>query len=153
MKILGISALDKESTATLVENGKIIAAISEERITRVKQQSWFPFRSVEKIFAQYNLKTGDIDRVAFAFLPVDQEWHLRRQRYWESVRFALKHFSWGSILHVLNFSRIMMRSTIHTKIHLSLIKGLEYYGLLDKLVYVHHHQAHAAAAYFTSGIK
>ena len=35
MRILGISALDKESTVTLVESGKIIAAISEERITRV----------------------------------------------------------------------------------------------------------------------
>jgi len=151
MRILGISALDKESTVTLVENGKIVAAISEERITRVKQQSWFPFQSLEKIFAQYRLTAADIDRVAFAFLPVDQEWGLRRQRYWESVRFASKHFSLSSIYHILNYSRIMLRSTIHTKIHLSLIKGLEYYDLLDKLLYVHHHQSHAAAAYFTSG--
>jgi carbamoyltransferase len=153
MRILGISSLDKESTVTLVENGKIVAAISEERITRVKQQAWFPLRSLETIFAQYQLKSADIDRVAFAFLPVDQEWSLRRQRYWESVRFASKHFSLSSILHILNYSRIMLRSTIHTKIHLSLIKGLEYYDLLDKLVYVHHHQAHAAAAYFTSGFR
>jgi carbamoyltransferase len=153
MRILGISALDKESTATLVEDGKIIAAISEERITRVKQQSWFPFRSLERIFSQYNLTPADIDKVAFAFLPVEREWELRRQRYWASVKFALKHFSLNSILHILNYSRIMMRSTIHTKIHLSLIKGLEYYDLLGKLAYVHHHQAHAAAAYFTSGFK
>jgi carbamoyltransferase len=153
MRILGISALDKESTVTLVEDGKIVAAISEERITRVKQQAWFPFRSLETIFAQYHLKSADIDRVAFAFLPVDQEWGLRRQRYWASVKFALKYFSLNSILHILNYSRIMMRSTIHTKIHLSLIKGLEYYDLLGKLAYVHHHQAHAAAAYFTSGFK
>jgi carbamoyltransferase len=153
MRILGISALDKESTATLVEDGKIIAAISEERITRVKQQSWFPFRSLERIFSQYNLTPADIDKVAFAFLPVEREWELRRERYWESVRFALKHFSLGSVLHILNFSRIMMRWQIHTKEHLSLIKGLEYYDLLDKLVYVHHHQAHAAAAYFTSGFE
>jgi carbamoyltransferase len=153
MRILGISALDKESTVTLVEDGKIIAAISEERITRVKQQPWFPFRSLENIFAQYDLKPADVDRVAFAFLPADQEWSLRRQRYWASVKFALKHFSWNSILHILNYSRIMMRSTVHTKTQLSLIKGLEYYDLLDKLVYVHHHQAHAAAAYFTSGFK
>jgi carbamoyltransferase len=153
MRILGISALDKDSTVTLVENGKIIAAISEERITRVKQQAWFPFRSLEKIFAQYHLKPADIDRVAFAFLPVDQEWRLRRQRYWESVRFALTDFSLSSISHILNYSRIMLRSTIHTKNHLALVKGLEYYDLLDRLVYVHHHQAHAAAAYFTSGFK
>ena len=40
---------------------------------------------------------------------------------------------------------------MHEKQHLSLVKGLEYYGLLDKLFYVNHHQAHAASAYFTSG--
>jgi carbamoyltransferase len=153
MIILGISALDKESTATLVEDGKIIAAISEERITRAKQQAWFPFRSLERIFSQYDLTPADIDKVAFAFLPVEQEWELRRQRYWESVRFAAKHFSLSSIFHILNYSRILLRSTIHTKIHLSLVKGLEYYDLLDKLLYVHHHQSHAAAAYFTSGFE
>lgn len=153
MKIIGISALDKDSTATLIENGKIIAALSEERITRLKQQPWFPFRSLEKIMSEFKLSPADIDRVAFAFLPANEEWRLRRKRYWESVKFALKHFSLGTFLHILNFSRIMMRWTIHTKQHLSLIKGLQYYGLLDKLNYVNHHQAHAAAAYFTSGFK
>src|SRR5215475_4023686 len=49
MRIIGISALDKDSTVTLVEDGKIIAALSEERLTRVKQQAWFPFRSLEWI--------------------------------------------------------------------------------------------------------
>lgn len=149
MRILGISALDKESTATLVEDGQIIAAISEERLTRVKQQSWFPFRSLERIFSQYHLTAADIDKVAFAFLPVDREAQLRRERYWESVRLALKHLSLGSVFHILNFSRIVMRWQIHIKERLSLMKGLEYYNLLDKLAYVHHHQAHAAAAYFT----
>jgi predicted NodU family carbamoyl transferase len=67
MRILGMSALDKESTATLVEDGKIIAAISEERITSVKQQSWFPFRSLERILSEYKLTPADIDKGAFAF--------------------------------------------------------------------------------------
>ena len=151
MKILGISALDKDSTATLVEDGKITAAISEERITRVKQQAWFPFRSLEKILADFGLSPSDIDKVAFSFLPADIEWQLRKKCYKNSVKFALKYFSLGSLLHILNFSRIMLKWTMHEKQHLSLIKGLQYYGLLDKLCYINHHQAHAASAYFTSG--
>lgn len=113
MKILGISALDKDSTATLVEDGKITAAISEERITRVKQQAWFPFRSLEKILADFGLSPSDIDKVAFSFLPADIEWQLRKKCYKNSVKFALKYFSLGSLLHILNFSRIMLKWTMH----------------------------------------
>lgn len=153
MKIIGLSALDKDSTVTLVENGQITAALSEERLTRVKQQAWFPWRSLEKILADHQLTAADIDRVAFAFLPADREWRLRRQRYWESVRLALRYFSLGSIWHILNFSRIMLKWTIHIKQHWALLKGLQYYGLLDKLEYVDHHQAHAAAAYYTSSFR
>lgn len=151
MRIIGISSLDKESTVTLIEDGKIVAALSEERLTRVKQQAWFPFRSLEKILADFNLTASDIDKVAFPFLPAKIVWNLRKKRFWESVRFSLSHFSLGTIPHILNFTRMMMKWTIHKKQHLALVKGLDYYNLLGKLEYVNHHQAHAAAAYYTSG--
>ena len=151
MTIIGISSLDKESTVTLVEDGKIVAALSEERLTRVKQQPWFPFRSLEKIFEDHNLDPTKVDAVAFSFLPAAAEWGLRKKRFWESVKFALSYPTLASLLHILNFLRIMMKWTIHIKQHLALTKGLEYYDLLQKLNYIHHHQAHAAAAYFTSG--
>jgi carbamoyltransferase len=151
MLILGISALDKDSTASLVKDGRIVAALSEERLTRVKQQSWFPFRSIEKLFKDHHLTPADINRVAFAFLPVKEEWKLRKQCFYNSAAFSMRHFSAGTIPHVLNFARILSKWTIHTKEHLSLVRGLEYYGLLGKLEYVNHHLAHAASAYFTSG--
>lgn len=153
MIIIGISSLDKESTISLVRDGKLVAALSEERLTRVKQQAWFPWRSLEKIMKDHDLTIENIDRVAFSFLPANIEWVLRKKRFKESVLLALRHPSLGSFLHILNFSRIMLRWTMHTKQHQALLKGLDYYGLLGKLEYVHHHQAHAAAAYYTSGFK
>lgn len=151
LTIIGISALDKESTVSLIQDGKIVAAISEERLTRVKQQPWFPWRSLERIMQDYNLTKNDIDYVGFAFLPADEEWRLRKERYKQSVLTSLRYFSAGTIPHILNFTRIMGRWTMHTKQHLALVHGLKYYGLLDKLVYVHHHVGHAASAYYTSG--
>ena len=45
--ILGISAFYHDSAAALIHNGKIIAAAQEERFTRKKHDSNYPFNAVE----------------------------------------------------------------------------------------------------------
>ena len=47
MKILGISCFFHDSAATLIDNGIIIAASEEERFTRIKHDSNFPFESIK----------------------------------------------------------------------------------------------------------
>jgi len=42
MRILGISAFYHDSAATLVVDGKIVAAAQEERFTRIKHDSGYP---------------------------------------------------------------------------------------------------------------
>ena len=42
MYILGISAFYHDSAACLIKNGKIIAAVQEERFTRIKHDKAFP---------------------------------------------------------------------------------------------------------------
>ena len=49
MFILGISALYHDSAAGLIEDSNIIAAIQEERITRVIHDSSFPLNSIQYI--------------------------------------------------------------------------------------------------------
>lgn len=46
MLILGLSD-SHDASATLIENGIVIAAVSEERFTRRKRQQGFPYRSLE----------------------------------------------------------------------------------------------------------
>jgi carbamoyltransferase len=46
MKILGTSAFYHDSAATLVINGRIVAAAQEERFTRKKQDARFPMRAI-----------------------------------------------------------------------------------------------------------
>ena len=47
MKVLGISPLDKDATVSIVEDGRILYAAGEERFTRVKLQTGFPWKSLE----------------------------------------------------------------------------------------------------------
>lgn len=48
MLVLGISD-SHDASVTLIKDGKIIAAVSEERFTRRKRQQGFPYRSLEYI--------------------------------------------------------------------------------------------------------
>lgn len=65
--ILGISALDKNVTTALVVDGRIVKAMMEERLTRVKQQAGFPHRAVETIFRETGLAPRDVDLVTYPF--------------------------------------------------------------------------------------
>ena len=76
MRVLGISPLDKDSTVTLVEDGRIVYAAGEERFTRVKLQDGFPWQSLQNGLDVTGWSTEDIEQVAYAFLPWDEETRL-----------------------------------------------------------------------------
>ena len=63
--ILGISAFYHDSAATLLVDGKIVAAAQEERFTRKKHDSAFPKKSILKILEQAKVNFEDIDYIVF----------------------------------------------------------------------------------------
>ncbi len=65
MIILGINDAH-DASACLIKNGKLVFAIQEERLTRIKNMGGFPIFSVKKILKKFNLKKSDIDYVAIA---------------------------------------------------------------------------------------
>ena len=73
MRVLGISPLDKDASASLVEDGEILFAAGEERFSRVKQHAGFPRHAIEAAFAATGYGPEDIDVVAYAFLDADAE--------------------------------------------------------------------------------
>lgn len=69
MNILGINAYHGDASASLIQNGQLVAAVEEERFNRVKHWAGFPAQSI-----RYCLKAGDItptelDFVAVSFNP------------------------------------------------------------------------------------
>jgi carbamoyltransferase len=67
MRVLGISPLDKDSTATFMEDGRVVFACGEERLSRIKLQDGFPERAVRLGFDRTGWDPATIDVVAYAF--------------------------------------------------------------------------------------
>lgn len=70
MYILGISAFYHDSAAALVCDGEIVAAVSEERFTRIKQDYNFPYHSVQYCLKCAGITVKDIDAVVFYDKPL-----------------------------------------------------------------------------------
>ena len=76
MKVLGVSPLDKDSTVSLMEDGRMLYAAAEERFTRVKLQDGFPWRALEDALQRTGTTVDEIDCVTYPFLPWEEETRL-----------------------------------------------------------------------------
>ena len=65
MIILGINDAH-DASACLIKDGKLVFAIQEERLTRIKNIGGFPISSVQQILKKFNLRKKDIDYIAIA---------------------------------------------------------------------------------------
>ena len=86
--ILGISAFYHDSAASLLIDGKIIAAAQEERFTRIKHDSNYPLNAVNFVLNYAKVKLSEVDYVIFFEKPF-----LKFERLLETyVAFAPKGF-------------------------------------------------------------
>ena len=73
MKVLGISPLDKDATASIVEDGRILFAAGEERYSRKKQHSGFPKLAIADALERTGTDPKEIGQVCYPFLKWEQE--------------------------------------------------------------------------------
>ena len=73
MKILGISPLDKDASASIVEDGRLLFGAGEERFSRVKQHAGFPAAAISAALEATGTDVAEFDHVAYPFLTSDQE--------------------------------------------------------------------------------
>src|SRR4051812_42505805 len=77
MFTLGINAAFHDSAACLVRDGHVVAAVEEERFTRIKHgkrpvpfSAWeLPFHSIDFCLSRADLRLRDVDCVAYSFNP------------------------------------------------------------------------------------
>ena len=60
--ILGLNAFHADSSAALIKNGKIIAAVEEERFRRLKHWAGFPSRSIKWCLKDAGINLSNIVR-------------------------------------------------------------------------------------------
>ena len=141
--ILGISAFYHDSAATILIDGKIIAAAQEERFTRKKHDSSYPYNAVEFVLKYANLKLSDVDKVIFYEKPF-----LKFERLLETyVAFAPKGFkSFCKAMPVWLRDKLFQKKMLldELKKHDSKFKDSK------KLFFSEHHLSHAASAFFPS---
>jgi len=141
--ILGISAFYHDSAACIIKNGSIIAAAQEERFTRVKHDSGYPYHAVEFVLKFANLDLHKVDKVVFFEKPF-----LKFERLLETyVTFAPRGF--------LSFAKSMplwIKEKLYQKNFLinKLKTHDEKFDPNNKLFFSNHHLSHAASAYYPS---
>src|SRR2546430_5213254 len=64
MNILGINAYHGNASAAIVCDGRLIAAVEEERFNRVKYAAGFPAQAIRYCLKEAGLTLSDIDHVA-----------------------------------------------------------------------------------------
>ena len=67
--VLGISAFYHDSAATILIDGKIIAAAQEERFTRIKHDSSYPHNAINFVLNYSKLKLSEVDKIIFFEKP------------------------------------------------------------------------------------
>ena len=67
--ILGISAYFHDSSACLLRDGEVIAAVQEERFTRIKQDHSFPVYSIAFCLTKAGISIDECEAIVFFEKP------------------------------------------------------------------------------------
>ena len=143
MKILGIGGQGyRDSSAALVVDGRVVAAASEERFTRVKHEGGFPRLAAAFCLRHAGLTYDTLDRIAVA----DNAWLGLRAKLleWYGDDFLLSR-------------RFRTFGIFHDEIHAATryLSEVERFRTPDdgRFRLVRHHLCHLAEAYYLSPFK
>jgi carbamoyltransferase len=65
MIILGLNAFHADSSAAILQEGKLVAAAEEERFRRIKHWAGFPSHAIAYCLHEAGVQISDVDHVAF----------------------------------------------------------------------------------------
>jgi carbamoyltransferase len=149
-----------DSGAALLQGGRLQFAVNEERLSRRKLEIRFPARSIDACLTNAGLSPGQVDHVAISTSDpaktLGRWWPRSKERYYavrrrkarpgplagftRAVKYRMTEWAPGPASRSL--SRLALRRT------------LAQYGLAGaELDLIDHHEAHAAAAAWASGLS
>ena len=140
MLVLGLNMFHADSSAAIVQDGKVLFAIAEERLNRVKHYGGFPSFAVRACLDAAGARLPDVDHVA---VGQDSDANLARK-----VQYAL-----SKPTKILNFIRLRERKQAMKDIRGLLANALQLPAdsLRFQVHNLEHHIAHIASAYYCSG--
>lgn len=140
MIIIGINAYHADSSAAILINGKLIAAIEEERFTRIKHWAGFPAQSIQFCLAEAGVLFEQVDCFAIGRDP--------GAKLMKKVKFLAKN-PFGSV-HALKNRLENRREVSSIEKELIRLSGLGESHFKSRIVQVEHHRSHLASAFYAS---
>jgi carbamoyltransferase len=139
MYILGLNVYHGDSSACLLENGKIICAFEEERFTRQKHWAGFPKNAIQACLDECSINFTDIN-----FITVSRD---PKFNFGKKVKYLLSR-----PLSILNFANRIKNRSLVNDLSSDFVKNfyLEKEFVESKLKFVEHHSSHLASAFFAS---
>ncbi|PQV43563.1 carbamoyltransferase [Paraburkholderia sp. BL21I4N1] len=122
-----------DGAAVLVRDGRVIAAVEEERLNRIKHSNKFPSSSIQYCLASAGIQLSDIDRIAF---------------------YATEAYC-NVMLERLFLSQPNISIPVDAKLFLRKLLMQEFGTEVDpsRVSFVSHHLAHAVSAFAMSGFE
>jgi carbamoyltransferase len=165
MVVIGINP-GIDSTAVLLKDGRILAAIAEERLSRRKLHYGFPRRAIAECLRIGKVDSQEVDRLVFSYHSnmyvhpsltksfLEKDWSpfekdneipvgLMIKTFWEYIRSGGKRLFWPKSSDPIYFidNEVLYK------------KELEKLGITRaKIEHFDHHECHAASAYWCSGL-
>ncbi len=139
--VLGLNFLHSDTSACIFRNGKLIAAVEEERFSRIKHTSSFPINAINFCLNEAEIKISDLSLITLNSNPLSS---LEKK-----IFFTLKNFK--------RYKQALKSiSNIRKKVSLKKLISKSFSGqakFCGKIKYVDHHLSHIASSSYFSGFK
>jgi carbamoyltransferase len=138
--ILGINAYHGDSSACILRDGVLLAAVEEERLNRVKHWSGFPLESIKYCLEEAKCTIKDID-----FIAINQN---SKAHLWKKFIYIFTK----NIDLILIFRRLFNRKKREV-VEKTILRDFKEKNIKAKFVFVEHHIAHLYSAHSVSPFK
>lgn len=139
MVILGINAYHGDSATCLIKDGKIINAIEEERIRRIKHWAGLPTEAIQFSLKDAGISISDLDYITIGRYPY--------AHFMKKIIASFKKLTKHSFIKD-RLSNIKKVSSLKFEIAKEL--GINESEIRAKIVHIEHHRSHLASAFFAS---
>src|SRR5215203_48040 len=142
MLILGLNTFHADASAVLVDadSGRLLAAVAEERINRVKHFAGFPAKAIEECLAIAGARFTDVEHIAVA-------------RDGKANLLAKAGFALRNLPRITQMAKQRLERRAEVASAAQLLErqfGLSAGSLKAKVHHVEHHLAHVASSFFVS---
>jgi carbamoyltransferase len=147
MYILGINAYHGDAAAAIIKDGKLLAAVEEERFNRFKHCAGFPTESIRYCLKTAGIGIEEVDHIGISRNPSA---HLHKKVLFAATRAAKQVTAPAGILGQIKDRLENTAKVRDLKEDLARVLDVQKKNLQAQFHNIEHHRAHLASSFFVS---